>query len=198
MTCPNSGTRRRRGGSNSYEAGSPPHAVFGTGAVANPRLAPPESRAAPEGPGQRTLGGIRTRIPGSSGRCLCQLGYERSKEPPPGADPGHPPYEGGVTSRVRRQRSLARIRTSIARFRAACPAVGRPGNERAQKEPAQMFSAVDFSTRVPPPAEKGSKSMGGRSRTRFPPVLETGRLSVGSPIEKAAWGRCPQAALDRA
>jgi hypothetical protein len=29
--------------------------------------------------------------------------------------------------------------------------------------------------------------MGGRSRTRFPPVLETGRLSVGSPIGKAAW-----------
>jgi hypothetical protein len=28
--------------------------------------------------------------------------------------------------------------------------------------------------------------MGGRSRTRFSPDLETGRLSVGSPIGKAA------------
>lgn len=36
-------------------------------------------------------------LPAASGRCLLPLGYE-DMEPPPGADPGHPPYEGGAAA----------------------------------------------------------------------------------------------------
>src|SRR6185312_8117474 len=46
-------------------------------------------------------------------RCLLPLGYE-DVEPPPGADPGHPPYEGGAAAVRDGVRCPARTRTSIA------------------------------------------------------------------------------------
>src|SRR5499427_7345761 len=36
-------------------------------------------------------------LPSASCWCLLPLGYE-DVEPPPGADPGHPPYEGGAAA----------------------------------------------------------------------------------------------------
>jgi hypothetical protein len=36
-------------------------------------------------------------LPTSSRWCLLPLGYE-DMEPPPGADPGHPPYESGAAA----------------------------------------------------------------------------------------------------
>ena len=36
-------------------------------------------------------------LPSASCWCLLPLGYE-DMEPPPGADPGHPPYEGGAAA----------------------------------------------------------------------------------------------------
>jgi hypothetical protein len=46
-------------------------------------------------------------------RCLLPLGYE-DVEPPPGADPGHPPYEGGAAAVRDGVSCPARTRTSIA------------------------------------------------------------------------------------
>ena len=46
-------------------------------------------------------------------RCLLPLGYE-DVEPPPGADPGHPPYEGGAAAVRGGVSCPARTRTSIA------------------------------------------------------------------------------------
>lgn len=51
---------------------------------------------------------------------------------------------------------------------------------------ARNQRAVELSIHMPSPDRKG-QSMGGRSRTCFSPVLETGRLSIGSPTGKAAW-----------
>jgi hypothetical protein len=46
-------------------------------------------------------------------RCLLPLGYE-DVEPPPGADPGHPPYEGGAAAVRDGVSCPARTRTPIA------------------------------------------------------------------------------------
>jgi hypothetical protein len=44
------------------------------------------------------LGGSRTRtVSDLDAAPPTKLGYEDS-EPPPGADPGHPPYEGGAAA----------------------------------------------------------------------------------------------------
>jgi hypothetical protein len=40
---------------------------------------------------------IERTLPSASRWCLLPLGYEDS-EPPPGVDPGHPPYGGGAAA----------------------------------------------------------------------------------------------------
>lgn len=40
---------------------------------------------------------LERALPATSTPCLLPLGYE-DMEPPPGADPGHPPYEGGAAA----------------------------------------------------------------------------------------------------
>ena len=52
-------------------------------------------------------------LPSASCWCLLPLGYE-DVEPPPGADPGHPPYEGGAAAVRGGVSCPARTRTSIA------------------------------------------------------------------------------------
>jgi hypothetical protein len=48
-----------------------------------------------------------------------------------------------------------------------------------------VLSALELSIFSCPARKRGNR-MGGRSRTRFSPTLEIGRLAVGSPIRKAA------------
>jgi hypothetical protein len=52
-------------------------------------------------------------LPSASCWCLLPLGYE-DVEPPPGADPGRPPYEGEAAAVRGGVSCPARIRTSIA------------------------------------------------------------------------------------
>ena len=52
-----------------------------------------------------------------------------AREPPPGVEPGHPPYEGEAASRARRRSCPSWIRTTIRGFRGRRPAVRRKGTE---------------------------------------------------------------------
>ena len=56
-------------------------------------------------------------LPTSSRWCLLPLGYE-DMEPPPGADPGHPPYEGGAAAVRGGKATGAGIEPAWPRFRA--------------------------------------------------------------------------------
>jgi hypothetical protein len=47
--------------------------------------------------GEVRSAGVEPAASSISGWSLCQLGYEHV-EPPPGADPGHPPYESGAAA----------------------------------------------------------------------------------------------------
>jgi hypothetical protein len=69
----------------------------GTGASDGGRFRFTGHRVSVLTPVQGVLGAIRTHTPSASCWCLLPLGYE-DMEPPPGADPGHPPYEGGAAA----------------------------------------------------------------------------------------------------
>lgn len=101
----------------------------------------------------------------------------------PRASAGLGPLGGSGGPPGRHCGSLARIRTSIARFRAACPAVGRPGIAAGPQQGTPLKCSPLWSFQ-----ETRRNRARGRSRTCFSPVLETGRPSGGSPIKgEAAW-----------
>src|ERR1700722_5493913 len=78
-------------------------------------------------PGRRTRGhcvrsaGFEPANTRTSSGPVCQLRHERM-EPPSGADPDHPPYEGGAASRARRRGYPSWIRTTIDASRVRRPA----------------------------------------------------------------------------
>jgi hypothetical protein len=69
----------------------------GAPAECHPRLGGLTRTARSLDPGASVPGAIRTRTAHLLRWCLLPLGYE-DMEPPPGADPGHPPYEGGAAA----------------------------------------------------------------------------------------------------
>ena len=70
----------------------------GTGASDGGRFRFTEHRVSVLTPVLGVLGGSRTRTVSDLGAVPpTELGYE-DVEPPPGADPGHPPYEGGAAA----------------------------------------------------------------------------------------------------
>jgi hypothetical protein len=75
-----------------------------------------------------------------STRPVYQLRHEHS-EPPPGVEPGHPPYEGGAASRARRRSCPPWIRTTTAGFRVRRPTVRPMGIE--------VWSGAPPGTRTP-------------------------------------------------
>src|SRR6516164_5696508 len=58
----------------------------------------PIRRASFREPGASTLGGTRTRNHMVLNHARLPVCGTSAKEPPPGADPGHPPYEGGAAA----------------------------------------------------------------------------------------------------
>lgn len=98
-------------------AGSQPCATArhrrGTGASDGGRFRFTEHRFSVLTPVLSVPGAIRTHTASASCWCLLPLSYE-DVEPPPGADPGHPPYEGEAAAVRGGVSCPARIRTSIA------------------------------------------------------------------------------------
>lgn len=93
-----------------------------------------------------------------------------------------------LTHRGARVRGPTGIRTRNSSVQARCDAVVTIGPSKAAGNRPRAFSAVELSIRSYPRPGKGTR-MGGRSRTRIPPVLEAGRPSAGSPIGKGRWER---------
>ena len=89
----------------------------------SPRPVPPRaSRSYKERPvvgpgGSVSPARFERALPTSSRWCLLPLGYE-DREPPPGADPGHPPYEGGAAAVRGGKATGAGIEPAWPRFRA--------------------------------------------------------------------------------
>ena len=71
-----------------------------TGAPArcHPWLADHTKAARSLEPGASTLGGTRTRNHMALDHARLPVCGTSAREPPPGADPGHPPYEGGAAA----------------------------------------------------------------------------------------------------
>jgi hypothetical protein len=93
-------------------------------------------------------------------RGLLPLGYE-DMEPPPGADPGHPPYEGGAAAVRGGEATGAGIEPAWPRFRAlmGCQQPTRYQVGEAGFEPATargLSSAALPVGRTRPCAERGS------------------------------------------
>ena len=66
------------------------------------QVLPPASRSYKDRPvvgprGEVSSARLERALPATSTPCLLRLGYE-DMEPIPGADPGHPPYEGGAAA----------------------------------------------------------------------------------------------------
>src|SRR5579859_924832 len=67
-------------------------------------------------PGARVPGAIRTRTADLLGIVTPAAWSTRTREPPPGVEPGRPLYEGGAASRARRRGYRGWNRTSVLLF----------------------------------------------------------------------------------
>lgn len=87
----------------------------------------------------RVLGAIRT-LTGQPLRLVpLPLGYE-DVEPPSGADPDHPPYEGGAASRARRRGWPSWPRTRKLRVQSAAGLPDSPNGHRVRETRVERAS----------------------------------------------------------
>lgn len=89
----------------------------GAPAECHPRLADLQGPSGPWTQGPVCQAGFEPATSRPSTWRLCLLGYKHM-EPPPGADPGHPPYEGGAAAVRGGKATGAGIEPAWPRFRA--------------------------------------------------------------------------------